>query len=407
MNLRAPNWPSGVDEGIALTGGRPVRPTMLPYGHQSLDELDIQAVVQVLRSDWLTTGPKVAAFEEAFAERVGARYAVAVSSGTAALHAAIYAAGVGAGDQAIVPAMTFVASANCVRYQGGDVVFADVQQDTLNLDHLDVESHIGPRTRAIVTVDYGGQPCDLDELLELAQAHGLLVIEDAAHALGARYRGRPVGSVAHLTTFSLHPVKHITTGEGGVVTTNDEDLARRLRTFRNHGITTDHREREAVSSWLYEMVDLGYNYRLTDIQCALGLSQLRKLSGWLARRREIVKTYNTAFSEMPEIELLVALPDREAAWHLYVIRLDLDRLQGSRADIFRALRAENIGVNVHYIPVPWHPYYQRLGYAKGGWPVAEAAYERLITLPLWPGLTDRDVEDVILAVERVVRHFRR
>ncbi len=390
---------------LAVAGGQPVRAKLLPYGRQTLDEADIQAVVDVLRSDWLTTGPNIAAFEAAFAAQVGARYAVAVSNGTAALHAAAFAARLGPGDEVIVPPLTFAASANCVRYQGGTVVFADVRPDTLNLDPAAVEAALTPRTRAIVTVDYTGQPSDLDELNRLAQQHGLTVIEDAAHALGATYRGRPVGALAPLTTFSLHPVKHITTGEGGVITTDDPALAERLRLLRNHGITSDHRQREAAGSWFYEMVALGYNYRLTDFQCALGQAQLKKLGAWLARRRAIAAHYTTRFADLPQVEPPTVLPDRDPAWHLYVIRLRLERLRVGRAEVFKALRAENIGVNVHYIPVPWHPYYQQLGYAKGQWPAAEGAYERMISLPLFPAMTDTDVEDVIRAVTKVCQAY--
>jgi perosamine synthetase len=392
---------------LAIEGGAPVRPAMLPYGRQSVDAADIQAVVEVLQSDWLTTGPGVAAFEAAFAARVGARYAVAVSNGTAALHAAAFAAGLEPGAEAIVTPMTFAASANCVRYQGGTVAFADVRADTLNLDPSRVAAMIGPRTRALVVVDYTGQPADLDELNALARAHGVVVIEDAAHALGATYRERAVGALTDLTTFSLHPVKHITTGEGGVVTTNDPALAERLRLFRNHGITSDHRQREAEGSWVYEMMALGYNYRLTDFQCALGLSQLQKLDGWVARRRAIASRYTAAFAECAEIEPPIELPDRASSWHLYVIRLRLERLRATRAEVFRALRAENVGVNVHYIPVPWHPYYRALGFQRGQWPVAEDAYERMLSLPLFPAMTDADVDDVITAIHKVVGHYRR
>lgn len=390
---------------LAINGGVPVRTRMLPYGRQQVGEDDIQAVVETLRSDWLTTGPKIGALEAAFGTQVGAACSVAVSSGTAALHAAIFAAGIGPEDEVIVPAMTFAASANCVRYQGGTVVFADVRPDTLNLDITSAEAAITPRTRAIVTVDYAGQPSDLDEIRALADRHQLVVIEDACHALGASYRGRMVGTLAHFTVFSLHPVKHITTGEGGIVTTSDMEWAARLCLFRNHGITTGPSQREAIGSWFYEMVDLGYNYRLTDFQCALGISQLKKLAEWVARRRGIAARYSAAFSTMLEIEVPTVLPDRESAWHLYVIRLNLERLRVGRTEIFKALRAENIGVNVHYIPVPWHPYYQKLGYTKGQWPVAEGVYERLISLPIWPGMADRDVEDVIVAMKKVIEAY--
>jgi perosamine synthetase len=269
-----------------------------------------------------------------------------------------------------------------------------------------VESAITPRTRAIVAVDYAGQPSDLDEINAIAERYHLTVIEDGCHAMGATYRGRPVGALAHLTIFSLHPVKQITTGEGGLVTTNDADIAARLRLFRNHGISTDHRQREVAGSWFYEMVELGYNYRLTDFQCALGQSQLRKLPTWLARRREIATRYTEVFAAMPEVEPPTVLSDREPAWHLYVIRLNPDRLRAGRATVFKALRAEGIGVNVHYIPVPWHPYYQGLGYTKGQWPAAEEAYGRILSLPIWPGMTDRDVEDVIASVRKVIKVYR-
>lgn len=395
---------SSTDE-LALEGGRPVRATMLPYARQSVDDADIAEVVRVLRSDWLTTGPALREFEEAFAAMVGARHAVAVSSGTAALHAAVFAAGIGPGDAVCVPALTFVASANCIRYQGGEVVFADVRQDSLCLDVTAAADALASRTRAIVTVDYAGQPSDLDELLHLCEQRGLVLIEDAAHALGGEYRRHPVGSIAHLTAFSLHPAKQMTTGEGGVVTTNDDEMAKRLRLFRNHGMDSDVHDRRARDAWYYEVVALGFNYRLTDFQAALGHSQLRKLQGWLERRRAIAGRYDEAFADMLAVERPVVLPDRRSAWHLYAIRLRLEQLRVGRAEIFSALRAENIGVNVHYIPVPWHPYYRALGYRRGSWPVAEGAYERLITLPLWPGMTDGDVEDVITGLRKVCRVF--
>lgn len=391
---------------LAIDGARPVRSKMLPYGRQTLDEEDIQSVIHVLRSDWLTTGPNVDAFEKAFAKQTGAKYAVAVSNGTAALHGAVFATGIGPGDEVIVPPMTFAASANCVLYQGGTVVFADIRPDTLALDPGRVEAAITPRTRAIVTVDYTGQPSDLEELNQIVERHQLTLIEDAAHSLGATYHGEPIGSMADFSTFSFHPVKHITTGEGGMITTNDYNISEKLRMFRNHGITKDHHQRDIIGSWLYEMGGLGYNYRLTDFQCALGESQLKKLQERLSRRREIAGQYTQAFDSMTEIELPTILSDRESAWHLYVICLDLKQLRIGRAEIFRALRAENIGVNVHYIPVPWHPYYQNLGYIKGQWPVAESIYERIISLPIWSGMTDQDVNDVIEAVSKVIHAYR-
>ena len=392
---------------LAINGGKPVRSRPLPYGRQSIDEDDIAAVADVLRSDWLTSGPKIAEFEAAMAERSGSRHAVAVSNGTAALHAAMFAAHITAGDEVIVPSLTFVATANCVRYQGGTVVFADVDADTLCIDPTLVEAAITSRSRAIIAVDYAGRPADLSRLRALAEDHGLLLVEDAAHALGSTYHNRPIGSISDLTTFSLHPVKHVTTGEGGVVTTDRDDLAASLRTFRSHGITTDHRQREAAGSWTYEMVDLGFNYRLTDFQCALGLSQLRKLSVWLSRRRAIAARYDAAFASRADLVLPAPEHDTVAAWHLYVIRLRTELLTTSRAGIFAALRAENIGVNVHYIPVQAHPYYRQLGYDPNDTPVALDAYERMLSLPIWPGMTDGDVEDVVLAVDKVLDAYRR
>jgi perosamine synthetase len=379
---------------------------MLPYGRQWIDEDDVDAVAAVLRSDWLTTGPKVGEFEAEFARLVGARHAVAVSNGTAALHAAAFAAGITAASEVIVTPMTFAASANCVRYQNGTVVFADVDPHTLLLDPQKVLDAASDRTRAVITVDYTGQPSDLDELSAMARERGWLLIEDAAHALGATHRGRPVGSLADLTTFSLHPVKQITSGEGGVVTTNDDELAARLRLFRNHGITSDHRQREQQDSWFYEMVELGYNYRITDFQCALGISQLRRLTPWVERRRAIAARYDDAFRSLP-LDRLQMKSDRQSSWHLYVIRLRLEELRAGRAEVFRALRQAGLGVNVHYIPVHHHPYYQRLGYRKGSMPVAEGAYERLVTLPLFPRMTDEDVGRVIDVVSSTLLELRR
>ena len=395
-------------EALAIHGGAPVRETLLPYARQSIDESDIQAVVETLRSDWLTTGPKVADFEEAMAAWVGAKHAVSFSSGTAALHAAAFAAGLQPGDEAITSPLTFAATANCVLYQGATPVFADVLEDTLNLDPQQVGAKLTAHTKAILPVDYGGHPADLDSILQLADRHGLIVIEDACHALGAEYRGRRVGTVAHMTVFSFHPVKHLTTGEGGMVTTNNPAFAETLRRFRNHGISTDARERQSAGQWHYEMVLLGFNYRLTDIACALGLQQMTKLDANLARRRQVAARYTAAFRTMRGVLPPQTRPDVNPAWHLYPIRLDLNKLSASRREIFQALRAENIGVNVHYIPVHSHPYYRdRFGYKGGEYPVAEAAYECLISLPMFHGMTDSDVQDVVRALNKVLTHFER
>jgi len=379
---------------------------MIPYGRQSIDEEDIQAVVEVLRSDWLTTGPKVDEFEGAFADLVGAKEAVAVCNGTAALHGAIYALGIESGDEVIVPPITFVSSANCVVFQGGVPVFADVDPDTLLLDPVQAETKITPRTKAIIAVDYTGQPCDYEKLQALANQHGLALVADACHSLGGEYKGRPVGSLADLNVFSFHPVKHITTGEGGMITTNDHTLARRVRMFRNHGITTDHRQREELGSWFYEMVDLGYNYRITDFQCALGLSQLKKLPGWVTRRQEIARRYDKAFASLAEIEPLNVGKNLTHAYHLYVVRLNLEKLQGERKEIFAAIRAAGIGVNVHYIPVHLHPFYrQHFATKPGDCPIAESAYQRLLTLPLHPKMSSQDIENVINAVLDALSSF--
>ncbi len=393
-------------ETLAIDGGTPLREKLLPYGRQSLDEKDIQAVVEVLRSDWLTTGPKVGEFEERFAAWVGAKHAVSFSSGTAALHAAAFAAGLHAGDEAVTTPMTFCATANCILYQGAVPMFADVCRDTLNLDPEQVARKISPRTKAIFAVDYAGHPAALEEFQQLAKKHGLVLIEDACHALGAVYREKRVGGIADMTVFSFHPVKHLTTGEGGMVTTGDAKLAETLHRFRNHGITSDARQRQASGQWFYEMVLLGFNYRLTDFACALGISQLEKLPANLARRREIAARYTTALQQVPAAIAPVVRPEVEPAWHLYPIRLDLARLTADRGQVFRALRAENIGVHVHYIPVHLHPYYRdRFGHQSGEYPVAEAAYERLISLPMFHGMNDQDVEDVIGAVRKVLSHY--
>ena len=394
-------------EPLALHGGTPVRKKLLPYGRQSLDDADIQSVVDVLKSDWLTTGPKVAEFEEAFAAWVGAKHAISVSSGTAALHAAAFAAGLGPGDEAITTPMTFCATANCVLYQGATPVFADVCDDTLNLDPREVSRKLSPRSKAIIAVDYAGHPVALTELRALATRSGAVLIEDACHALGADFQGKRVGGIADMTVFSFHPVKHLTTGEGGMATTNDPRLAETLRRFRNHGISSEARQRHEAGQWFYEMVLLGFNYRLTDIACALGLSQLAKLDANLARRREIAAQYGREFRDLP-VMLPTVRKAANPAWHLYPIRLQLESLSAGRAEIFRALRAENIGVNVHYIPVHQHPYYREhfpTNSSDGGFPVADNAYERLISLPMFHSMTASDVDDVSRALHKVLAHY--
>jgi len=385
---------------------RPRRTSLLPYGRQQIDEEDIQAVVDVLRSDWITTGPKVEEFEEALAARVAARHAISFSSGTAALHGAAFAAGLAPGNDAITTPLTFCATANCILYQGASPVFADINFDSLTIDPTEIAERITPRTKAILPVDYAGHPADMDPIMSLAEAHGLTVIEDACHALGAQYRGMRVGSLAHMTVFSFHPVKHITTGEGGAVTTNDPKLAAKLRTFRTHGIESNARQRQADGQWFYEMNSLGYNYRLSDINCALGISQLKKLDANLACRRSIALRYNKAFSELPGVFVPVQRPFANPAWHLYPLRFELGLLKVEKAELFRALRNDGLGVNVHYIPVHLHPYYaQHFGFRPGDYPISEAAYAQVISLPIFHGMVDDDVDEVIASVTRVVDRF--
>ena len=365
-------------------------------------------MTEVLRSDWLTTGPKVAEFERALAAVAGTAEAVAVSNGTAALHAGMYALDIAPGDEVVVPPMTFASTVNAVVFQGGTPVFADVDPATLLLDPEQVAARITARTKAVAAVDYAGQPCDYDRLGRLVEQYGLRLVDDACHSIGGSFRGRPVGSLATMSMLSFHPVKHVTTGEGGAVTTDDRELARRLRLFRNHGISSDFRERASRDSWFYEMLDLGYNYRLSDIQCALGIAQLAKLPRSIARRQAIARQYDAALAGLPTVKPLAVRDDVAHAYHLYVVQLDLARLRVDRAAIFRALRAEGIGVNVYYIPVHLHPYYrQRFGTGPGLCPVAEAAYERILSLPMFPGMTGRDVEDVIEAVNKVMAAYQK
>ena len=388
---------------LAIEGGKPVKNELLPYGHQWIDEEDIAAVIEVLKGDWVTQGPKVNEFERRVADYCGARYAVAVSSGTAALHAACAVAGISNGDEAITTPITFAATANAVVYCGGKPVFADIREDTLNIDPEEIKKSISPRTKAILPVDLAGHPADLEEIMATARAKGLVVIEDACHALGAEYKGCKIGSLADMTVFSFHPVKHITTGEGGMIVTDNEEYYEKLKVFRHHGIIKGNQDK---GSWYYEIYDLGHNFRITDFQCALGISQLRKLDQFVGKRREIAARYNEAFARMEEIITPVEEAGVRAAYHIYVIQLQLEKLKAGRKEIFEALRAENIGVNVHYVPVHLHPFYQReFGHQKGDYPKAERYYERAITLPLFPKMSSEDVKDVIKAVEKVISYY--
>lgn len=369
---------------------------MIPYGRQWIDDADVEAVVNVLKSDFLTTGPIIEEFERKVAEYTGTKYAVAIANGTAALHAACYAAEIGAGDEVITTPITFAASANCALYCGATPVFADIDAKTYNIDPQDIERKITEKTKAIVAVHFTGQPCAMDEIHAIAKRHNLIVIEDGAHALGASYKGKKIGGLSDMTTFSFHPVKHITTGEGGMILTNDEKLYKRLKLFRTHGITREEQFMEKNDgSWYYEQIDLGYNYRITDIQCALGVSQMDKLPMFLKRRKEIAKLYDEAFADIVGIEPPFQLEGCENAYHLYVIRVK----NGKRKQVFEQLRAAGIGVNVHYIPVYRHPYYQKHGYDIVCCPNAEAYYEECISLPMYPALTEEEQQYVIEKVQ--------
>ena len=337
---------------------------------------------------------------------MGAPYAVAFSSGTAAIHAACHAAGIGPGDEAITTSLTFAATSNCVLYQGAVPVFADIDENTYNIDPLEIERLITSKTKAILPVHFAGRPVNLAAIRELADRHGLIVIEDAAHALGAEYRQQRIGSLSDMTCFSFHPVKHITTGEGGAVTTHDYGLYQKLLQFRSHGITREPEQLEQQQGgWYYEMQSMGYNYRLTDFQAALGISQLDKLDLFLRLRHEYAAMYNDAFQPRKEISLPAEHPDSLSSWHLYTIQLQEEHLNGNRREIYDALWAENIGVNVHYVPVHLHPYYRKLGYEPGLCPKAERLYEGLLTLPLYPKMSRKDVQDVIKAVNKVLDYY--
>lgn len=396
-------------EKLAIFGGSPVRETPISYGRQYIDDDDIAAVTEILRGDSITGGPKIAELEQRLCEITGAKYAVAVANGTAALHLAALAAGVQPGDEVIVSSITFAASSNCVLYCGATPVFADIRPDTYNIDPASIRSLITPETKGIVAVDFTGQAVEHDEIRAICREHNLFFIEDAAHAIGTKYKGRPVGSIADMTCFSFHPVKTVTGGEGGAVTTNDELLYHRLVRLRAHGITRNQEEmiHPTDARWYNEQVELGYNYRLTDFQAALILSQFNKLSLFSARRKAIVEKYNTAFAEMSEIFVQKEIPESETTRHLYILRLKPDRLSCDRRQFFDALWAENIHSQVHYLPVYWHSYYEKLGYRKGLCPNAEAYYNEVMSLPLYYSMTDGDVEDVIHAVKKIVDYYRR
>jgi perosamine synthetase len=379
----------------------------IPYGKQWIDQEDIDSVVSVLKSDYLTTGPMVDTFEKTFANYVGSKYAVAVSSGTAALHTAAFAAGISKDDDVITTPMTFAASSNCVLYQGGKPVFADINKKTYNINPNEIKKKITKKTKAIIPVDYTGKPCELDEINEIAEKHDLTIIEDASHAIGSTYKGEKIGSISDLSIFSFHPVKHMTTGEGGMITTDSKELYEKLFLFRNHGITKDEDDfiSKSDGGWFYEQQLLGFNYRITDLQCALGLSQLKKIDDFIKRRREIVKRYCEEFKKIEGIITPFHHEYVNPSWHLYVIQLNLEKLSVNRKKIFDELRKNKLGVQVHYIPVYFHPYYQKLGFKKGLCPNAEWLYDRIISLPLFPKMNDNDVDFVIETVKNIVNKY--
>ena len=396
-------------EKPAICGGTPVRDTKIFYGHQYLDQADYDAVLDVLKSDYLTCGPKIGELEAKLCEVTGAKYAVVCNNGTAALHMAAMVAGIGAGDELITTPITFAASANCALYCGAKPVFADINEKTYNIDPASVKEHITPATKAVVAVDYTGQAVELDELQAICKEHNLVLIEDAAHSIGTKYNGKGVGSIADMTTFSFHPVKTITGGEGGAVLTNSEEYYQKLLLARAHGITRDASlmEHEIDGPWYYEQVDLGYNYRMTDIQAGLIISQLDKLLMFSARRKEIVARYNEAFEKNDAIIVQQEIPQSDTTRHLYILRLNPEKLTINRRQFFDALAAENVVCNVHYIPVYYFPHYEKLGYKKGLCPKAEKLYDEMITLPLYYGMSDKDCDDVIKAVEKIAAYYHK
>ncbi len=394
-------------EELAINGGLPVRSNKIFYGRQCIYPEDIEAVVKVLKSERLTQGPEIQHLEMALCEYTGAKHAVLASSGTAALHLACIVAGIQEGDEVITSPFTFAASANCIRYCGGIVRFADIDSQTYNINPESVKKLINNRTKAIVAVDYAGQPADYDKLRNICDEYNLVLIEDAAHAIGSCYKTKRIGSIADLTTFSFHPVKTVTGGEGGAVLTNFSHLARKLQLAANHGISKNQEDFLGVidGNWHYEQIMLGYNYRITDIQAALIQSQLNKIQYFKERRREIYNTYNQNFTGLNGIKIPYEEEYNDSCWHLYTVRIDDVYLKCSRKEFFEALSAENIQPQIHYIPIYWHPYYESLGYPKGLCRNAEKIYEEILSLPLYPGMSDLDVEDVIAGVKKVHKYF--
>ena len=397
-------------EKLAIHGGTPVRENKIFYGRQWVKDDDVAAVADALKGDLITCGPYVDAVEKKICEVTGAKYAVVVCNGTAALHCAMIAAGVGNGDEVITTPLTFAASANCALYVGARPVFADVNPETYNIDPDSIEAHITDKTRAVVAVDYTGQAVEHDRIKEICKKHGLIYVTDAAHAIGTKYKGQPEGSISDMTCFSFHPVKTITSGEGGAITTNDPELYKKLRLASQHGIVRNVDElvdKNPEGPWVYEMQTLGFNYRMTDFQAALLINQLDKLKEFSDRRKKIVERYNKAFEDMPEIIVQKEIPESETTRHLYIVQLNPEKLSCTRREFFDAMAAENVQCQVHYVPVYWFPYYQKLGYEKGLCPEAERIYKNIVSIPLYPMLTDEDVDTSIAAVKKVVNWYRK
>lgn len=396
-------------EQLAINGGKPVRDNKIFYGCQWINDDDIQAVRETLKSGYITTGPKVAELEDVLCNYTGAKYATVVSNGTAALHIACMAAGVSEGDEVITTGLTFMASANCALYCGAKPVFADIDMDTYNIDANEIRKKITDKTKAIVAVDFAGISIDHKAIREICDEYNLVFIEDAAHAIGTIDNGEMVGSIADFTCFSFHPVKTVTSGEGGAVMANNHEWHKKLQILRSHGIVRN--EEDMIEAphegiWYYEQQCLGYNYRMTDFQAALLISQMNRIDSFIERRREIINRYDEVFSSMPEIILQKEPDNTLAGRHLYIIRLNLEKLSCTRREFFDAMSAENVQCQVHYVPVYWSPYYEELGYEKGICPNVEKVYEGIISIPLYPKLTDEDVDDVIKAVKKIVEHYK-
>ncbi len=396
-------------EKPAIEGGKPIRENFLPYGTQWIEKEEIDEVVDSLKSDWLTTGPKMNLFEENFKNYIGSNFAVAVNSGTAALHISTSSININPGDEVITTPLTFVASANCVVYRGGTPILADIKRDTYNIDPNEIRKKITSKTKAIIPVHFAGQPCDMDEIIEIAEEKDLFIIEDAAHAIDAEYKGKKIGNISDLTVFSFHPVKNITTAEGGMVTTNDGELYDKLLMFRTHGISKDATKRFGKSGgFYYDMQYLGFRYNMSELHSSLGIHQLKKIESFQKRRRKIIKIYNKEFQDNEEITIPFVKKDIKHSWHLYIIQLNLEYLKVNREHIFKALREENIGVNVHYIPIHYHSYYQnKFGLREGILPNVEWLFPRLLTIPLFPKMNNNDAYDVVNAVKKVLKYYRK